>query len=492
MSDQAMVATEGATPAVQKAVPALCFAALALLAIYRALTHTPWFDELHAYLIARSSSGLVDLYRNLRNEGHPGLWHLVVQIAALAVPRPEVLALLQAAVATGILALIWFVSPFTLIERALLSAGYFISLEYGVLSRGYGLGALLLFLFAHLRRSAWSWVILGLTANISANFFLTAGLLACVQFLSGDRRPAPIGAFLLLVALAVLTAWPGADTVPSMPVAPSSVVGLLRSSAWLSTALLPVTFSHPSGGFWNVALYDIGLLPLAAAGLAVPVLGVLALRGSSLYRAAFVALWACLLIMGAVVYPLFTRHVGALFLLLVVGQWILREDGAARDTWVFRGWVGLNAAIGLWALVLSAAVPFTGGVAAAAWLGTHNAQGLPVAAYPVRLTAYVPAYLDWPPYNVLADRSEVFTRFNFPSEQPLEPDLLAARLAAVSADRGAYLLTQPGLRDAIGGRLYVGPETIAALAARGVRLHLVAEFPGNPFPAAVYLVSTAP
>jgi hypothetical protein len=39
-----------------------------------------WLDELQAWLIARDSSSVIDLFKNLKYEGHPGLWHICLYL----------------------------------------------------------------------------------------------------------------------------------------------------------------------------------------------------------------------------------------------------------------------------------------------------------------------------------------------------------------------------------------------------------------------------
>ncbi len=38
------------------------------------LTHALWQDEWQAWLLARDSRSLAELFHNLRYEGHPALW----------------------------------------------------------------------------------------------------------------------------------------------------------------------------------------------------------------------------------------------------------------------------------------------------------------------------------------------------------------------------------------------------------------------------------
>jgi hypothetical protein len=58
--------------------------ALAVTAVYLlvcgplALNHAMWIDEAQAFLLARDSHSLRELIYNLRYEGHPPLWHLLL------------------------------------------------------------------------------------------------------------------------------------------------------------------------------------------------------------------------------------------------------------------------------------------------------------------------------------------------------------------------------------------------------------------------------
>src|SRR3569833_3159133 len=105
-------------------------------------THSPWFDEAHALLIARAP--WTELVPSLKYEGHPALWYLWLGVVDRALGgSPWSLPWAQAPVALGLIALIWFRSPFSASVRLLILAGYFLVFEYGIISRSYGLGALL-------------------------------------------------------------------------------------------------------------------------------------------------------------------------------------------------------------------------------------------------------------------------------------------------------------------------------------------------------------
>jgi len=122
----------------------LTFFALGLLLIGR---HELWQDEWQAWLIARDSATIADLFNNLRYEGHPGLWHLGLFGLSRLTPQPLAMQVLHLVVATATVYVFLKFSPFTNWQKFLFVFGYFPFFEYAAISRNYASGLLLLFLF---------------------------------------------------------------------------------------------------------------------------------------------------------------------------------------------------------------------------------------------------------------------------------------------------------------------------------------------------------
>src|SRR5262245_41361569 len=139
----------------------------ALVTAFGIRAHTLWFDELQAWNIARASGSLGDLAHNLRYEGHPILWYLPLFALTRVTGNPHAMQVLQWLIAVATSALVVFRAPFRLVVRVALLAGYFLAFEYGVFSRSYGLGALLLvWALVCLGRRAprWTWGTVALIA----------------------------------------------------------------------------------------------------------------------------------------------------------------------------------------------------------------------------------------------------------------------------------------------------------------------------------------
>lgn len=290
------------------------FLTFAAWTAFKVFTHVPWRDELQALLIAREAPSITGLLHNLSHEGHPGLWHLILFGATRFSGDPAILPWLQAPIALGLLALVWFASPFGMLEKLLLSASYYVSFEYGVLARSYGLGVVLFFCVIVLRYSAWSWVMLGLMANISIHFMALGGIMGLLLLWRGQRSPVGISLCLGLVAIAISTAWPAADMLPPVPQPPWFDVRLLWSLEQMSAALMPISITFGSEKYWDALLYEAGHLGLVSLGALTAILAIASLWRSWVLASALGLLYASLLAVGALLFTGYNRHYGLIFL----------------------------------------------------------------------------------------------------------------------------------------------------------------------------------
>jgi len=125
----------------------LAFCSLGLILL---LHHEMWQDEWQAWLISAKSPTLPDLFRNLRYEGHPGLWHVGLFLINRITPSPVGMQALHLLLATCSVYVFLRYSPFNRLHKVLFIFGYFPFYEYAVVSRNYALGILGLFAFCAL------------------------------------------------------------------------------------------------------------------------------------------------------------------------------------------------------------------------------------------------------------------------------------------------------------------------------------------------------
>ncbi len=112
--------------------------------------HAVWRDEVRALNIVTGSTSIVDLFERLHNEGHPGLWYILLYVSYNILHSPIVLKIVSILIAGIAIYIFLSVSPFAVYQKALFIFGYFPIYEYSVISRNYGIGMLLLFWFCYL------------------------------------------------------------------------------------------------------------------------------------------------------------------------------------------------------------------------------------------------------------------------------------------------------------------------------------------------------
>ncbi len=424
-------------------------------------THVMWRDEWSAWLIVRDSDGLAELFRNLRYEGHPSLYYLLLYGAKPFASGALALHAVQAALACASVAMLLWASPFTLVERALLPFGTYTLYEYGIKSRGYVLGMLLLWLLCALWRRRRSPVAIGLTLALLANVHILFAILACAAFAAivgrelllrvrdhGKPRPPlwqdALGALLFGAGLvaALATAWPAPD-------------------AAFVRAMTPYGPERALGGLFAVGAFAGGVHPLfVLPGLLILLAALASLRRDAEALAFFaLSAFGLLLFFQAVYYPNI-QHGGALFAALIAAAWLARPPLA---TWTGTALLGprllfpvliAQAAIGLTLYRKEFSQPYSNSRAVADYIRAHGWEGQEIAALADDKAVPVLGYLDAASfYFVPGHRRGSFVRWDRarfgPHDTLLPGDLpdtcpltLIADADLPDADASAFRLTR--------------------------------------------------
>ncbi|WP_044561991.1 hypothetical protein [Azospirillum sp. B4] len=145
--------------------------------------HPLWFDELQNWRIILDSPTLPALYGNLRHEGHPSLWYLLLWPLQWISVKPAMIKLAHWLVVSAAIGVIGYLSPLAKRDRVLIMASYFMLYQWALISRNYAVGMLLAFVYAwlecaHPQRRLLIYLTLGLLANCSAFALLLSGVLA--------------------------------------------------------------------------------------------------------------------------------------------------------------------------------------------------------------------------------------------------------------------------------------------------------------------------
>jgi hypothetical protein len=340
-----------------------------------------WFDELQAWNIARASGSPFAVLTNLRYEGHPALWYLLLYGFTSVTTDPRAMQVLELVVLAATFAVLLFRSPFPFWLRVGLAASYVVAFEYGVISRSYGVEVLLLVvLLALVVRPAPRWTAATVAAGLLAFTSLAGALLVVVFAINtvlrrADRaRPRIRFAVVAMLAAGVsaLSCVPPSDFhnfAPGLggvsrfddgPLArPMSAV----AGVWRGLVPLP-----RSAGAWNTNLLDAmrGSLPLQAAlGLLLVAVVWWALAAAPAARSLWLLGSAAFFGYSVVVIlPEQSRYAGVAMLLLLACAWVGWAeatdggDGRRRDATHHRLPRVLAAIVGLQVVATILVAPF--------------------------------------------------------------------------------------------------------------------------------------
>ncbi len=322
---------------------------------FTASHHEMWRDEIQAWLLARDSTSVFNLFANLKYEGHPGLWHLCLMPLSRITDSPVIMQMFHLLI-TGVTVYLFVrYSPFNWFQKLLFCFGYLVLYEYAIVARNYALGLLLITVFCVLfreryKRFIWVGCVLFLLAHTSVHALIVTiaiGIALCCEYVFGGRflqplsqeietienkRPIWIGFALISIGIitAVLQLNPPPDT--GFAVAWNFNYEAKRVNdivKLISRAYLPVT--RPVLGFWGsnalttYPFFQTIQVPLCYFLMLFSVL--LFLKRPTALLTYLISTFG-LLAFFYVKYQGSIRHHGFLFLTLLMCCWIYRDCSA--------------------------------------------------------------------------------------------------------------------------------------------------------------------
>ena len=426
------------------------------------LHHEMWRDELQTWLTTANSGSLRELLANMRYDGRPGLWHLMVYVAARFTEQPMAMQLVHLALATGTAWMILRHAPFSRTIRLALCLGYFVLYEYAIISRDYALGVFFAVLFCvRYRDVIRPGIGLGLILVLMAlsNPFATLLCLALAGFVALDRlvmRRSPGKRFDGRIGWTLGLALSGAMFALWM-IRPPPDAGFfnfaVQTSGFHAAAVgnalsilfaghLPIPQAQIAG--WNTNCFaGLGRNWISLGGVVILVLGVLVLL-----RNPRALLFYVMATGGFLAYfyqfpviPYFLRHSGQFFLILVMGLWLARtlEPTAvgAWPSWAVRAGIVLERPFIAWLLaaqVLAGAMayandwrhPFSNSHAAAAFLEAAGYGSNAIVGVPDVCVSPFAALLNRPIFYSQRRELGTFVIFDQKTNRKITPDLLLA------------------------------------------------------------------
>lgn len=373
----------------------LAFAVLLAFAIFR---HRMWSDELQAFLIARDSNSLAELFRNLKHEGHPALWHLLLMIPSHISWNPLGMQILNYLLALAEAWLILSVRGLQPVVRILLIFSFTLFYTDATLSRSYMLAALLLtaalLSYSSARKMNYL-TILFLALAIQTHFFaIPIALLLAIgviwpQKTTGASRHVRTGEALLLAAVLAASTWlayltirpPADEYLPhygkiSYPPWHNILVSL--SGLWAGI-FIPYPLIHASG-FLTGILPDKDHAPPLAICLSILCLlfATLLLRTTRARVFFLLAAVAEIVAFALTVHLPDLRHYGMIFvafvLALILDSWAVESHDArlqvklAGTSVLLVSFLALQAAYGFYEATREWIHPYSNAHDAALWL----------------------------------------------------------------------------------------------------------------------------
>lgn len=300
------------------------------------LNHAMWRDELNPWLIARDSNSLVELFQNIKYEGHPGLWYICLYLLNQFTHNPIAMQIIHLILATSFIYIFLRFSPFTRWQKVLFSFGYLPFYEYLLISRNYIIGILLLSAFCALYNTRKkSYLILSLLLFMLANanayclfISLALGLALIVEYNLREQLAESLSASRtnIILSLAIFFLGIAVSLAQLIPPADSTLQGGL--AGWtlhfdmrhLAKALIRIWNSYIVILVPGDSNIEVFLFAVLALGLFFFVSTVLIRKPIALF----------IYTVGTLEILLFTyvkflgsaRHYGHLYILLIVSLWI--------------------------------------------------------------------------------------------------------------------------------------------------------------------------
>lgn len=443
--------------------PALT-AVFAALLFYGALHHEMWRDELQAWLIARDSIGLLDLFHHVQYEGTPPLWHLLLMPLARITHNPFAMQMLNLCIAAATVFLVAKYAPFTLLQKVLFALGFFPLYQYGLIPRSYGIGLLLvavvcvllprryqnplplagaLFLLAHSSVHACILVI-GVMVALAVDYYMKP------RALNWRRAGTGISIAAAGIVSAVLFMIPPADIGYEEAAGWTTKLDsakIMRVLALFQTVLFPTAEGSPH--FWGFPI--VQSMPYFGALL----VGVMA---ACYWRrpAALAMFLVCTFGLLAFFYMKYSgtiRHHGFLLIALLLLLWggksmfalpckrisVFTKNASTVGAYALTALLLVQAVSGIRAVMADVQRPFSYGKAAAQYIQANGLEELPIIGHEDFAVTAVVGYL--PPRTVhylQGDREGSFVFWNRARTQNIAP--LQSKMQAVAAQSGKDVL----------------------------------------------------
>ncbi len=339
-----------------------CTVVFLFVGFWDILNHEMWRDELQAWLIARESVSIGDLFKNLKYEGHQGLWHLGLYFITRFTHNPFFMQVFHILIGGGVVFLFVRYSPFNGFLKLLFIFGYYPLYEYATISRNYSIGVLFIFAalalyrwecpskYSDLRYHIYKYVSIGIALFLAGHTNIYGLLLVlCLtgyfildSFFDKSRRrelagkKAVLGVTLLIILAGVIT-----SVIQVIP-PPDGGYAAKWYDSWdgeraaevsgvFYKAMVPIPLHQLHYWDTNIVTSETLAIWLSVGLLA---LCILMFIGRPLELLLYLGGTIGMLVFMYIKYIGYLRHHGHLFLLLLTALWLAKSKGGGSKTGV--------------------------------------------------------------------------------------------------------------------------------------------------------------
>ena len=433
--------------------------ALALLLLF---SHEPWRDELQAWGLVRASSTPLDVIFNLRHEGHPPTWYLLLWPFTQTIGSYVGLKVVTFMVGASATWIVLRAMPVSLWMRTAVVFTYFPLFEFGAISRSYSLAWLLTVaaLWLANRPGTANWllaVVLGALAGTTVLGIPLAIAMAIAiwggpWFASRTRGPMNLpwlSLFTVVPAVIVAVTLPATGNGPSISMSRLTLSSLWNASASTLRAAFPVMESEDA--FWGVFVVRNWTTwgPLLGAAL------ILAITWSVRRSRTALTVWLVstigyLVMLVVTGVPMSPRLVSPLWCSAIAAVWFAAVDRRAVPPATRRPLsvvtmasiaflIGASLWASSWAVRVDASIPFTTAAAAAEWIDQQSGgtDVVILCAIPAPQCSSVSIRLDVPAYTTADGEPIEYVKWTPGWGKTLKAESIFGAAAALGRRTGA-------------------------------------------------------
>ena len=343
--------------------------------------HELWGDEIHSWNIAKASGSISDLINNTRYEGHPPVWYLILWSISKFTHNLVYVQIAQLFIASSVVFIVLFYSPFPLITRILIPFGYYFLFEYGILSRNYAIGVLSALCICYILQKDFKYkllfyyALLFFMSNTHLLALLLAGSLHSYFLLLTFEQKKMINRLFPHILLGILVflpalyfIFPPPDSGLTMGILISKFdnqhLGIIAKTPLRTFIPVPAWWEY---NFWNTQFLltlqgKNSMLRLLTLVLSIGVLGVvwLVLKDSKKSLALFIVNLILTFIV-AVIFPLTTqRYIGFIYIGFIAAYWLrcCEIPVNRKNNWIINILLGIQVIAGVFIISKDIRLPF--------------------------------------------------------------------------------------------------------------------------------------